>query len=216
MLPFSREAFLAVFAAYNDATWPIQFLAFGAGLAALAAPRFRTRAASRLAIFIVAGMWLWTGIVYHGLFFGTVNPAASVFALMFVAQAGLLALLALEAPLFVLRRTGAKALGAGLIVYAMALYPLIGLLTGTWHQRAAFGVTPCSLALFTLGLLLLAEPRPPRRLWIVPLLWSMIGGTAAFLLGIVQDWVLLLSGPLVVMAAFGRLPVSAPLRLPTP
>jgi hypothetical protein len=216
MLPFSREAFLAVFVSYNDATWPIQFLAFGTGLAAIAAPCFRTRAASRLALFILAGMWLWTGIVYHGLFFAPVNPAASVFALVFVAEAALLVLLALDTPVFVLRRTGSKVLGAGLILYALAVYPLVGLLAGAWHERAAFGVTPCPVALFTLGLLLLAEPRPPLRFWIVPLLWSLIGGTAAFMLGIVQDWVLLLSGPLVAIAAFGRVPVSASHRLSLP
>jgi len=33
------------------------------------------------------------------------------------------------------------------------------------------------------------------------------------LLDMVQDWVLLFGGPLVVMAAFGRLPMSVPRRL---
>ena len=37
----------------------------------------------------------------------------------------------------------------------------------------------------------------PLRLLIVPLLWSLVGGSAAFLLQVPQDWALLLSGILV-------------------
>ena len=61
-----------------------------------------------------------------------------------------------------------------------------------------FGVTPCPVTIFTLGLFLLAD-RVPKSLLIIPVLWSLIGGSAAFLLDVRQDWALLVSG--VVAAA---------------
>ena len=36
MLPFTRQQFLAVFADYNDAIWPVQIVAFVLGLLAVA------------------------------------------------------------------------------------------------------------------------------------------------------------------------------------
>jgi hypothetical protein len=58
-----------------------------------------------------------------------------------------------------------------------------------------FGVTHCPVTIFTLGLLLMTRTRP-SSLMIVPVLWSLIGGTVAFLLQVPQDWLLLVSGPL--------------------
>ena len=56
-------------------------------------------------------------------------------------------------------------------------------------------MTPCPVALFTLGWLLLL--RSPVKWWVtaIPVAWSLIGGTAAFLLEVPQNWVLLASGP---------------------
>jgi hypothetical protein len=39
----------------------------------------------------------------------------------------------------------------------------------------------------------------PRWLLAVPLLWSLVGGSAAFLLGFPQDWPLLLGGATAVL-----------------
>ncbi len=57
-----------------------------------------------------------------------------------------------------------------------------------------FGITPCPVTLFTFGLLLLTTRTVPRRLLVIPFLWSLVGGSAAMLLGMPQDWPLLFSG----------------------
>jgi hypothetical protein len=56
----------------------------------------------------------------------------------------------------------------------------------------AFGV-PCPTTIFTAGLLMLAAP-PSWRLSIIPIMWSVIGGSAAFLLGVRADYVLPIAG----------------------
>lgn len=47
MLPFTREAFVAVFADYNAAVWPVQVLAYGLGLVMLVALMRPSRAGDR-------------------------------------------------------------------------------------------------------------------------------------------------------------------------
>ena len=56
-----------------------------------------------------------------------------------------------------------------------------------------------SLVIFTFGLLMLTRP-VPLILLIIPALWSVVGGSAAFLLNVPQDWALLASGLPVVAA----------------
>jgi hypothetical protein len=205
MLPFDRAAFLDVFSAYNEAVWPAQPIAWLVGVAALAALLGGEDRLQRFALWALAAMWLWTGLAYHWLFFSEINPAAILFGLLFALQAALLALVAAGRELafrFAPRPGAAGALGAALIGYAAIVYPLVDLALGHWPRMPAFGISPCPLALYTLGLLLLARPRPPGWLWAVPVAWSLIGGAAAFLLGIVQDWVLLASGPAALMLAY--------------
>ena len=207
MLPFTRDAFIAVFASYNEATWPVQVLAYGIG-ASLAALLFRpTETAGRLIAGGLSLMWLWTGIAYHAIFFSPINEAAYGFAVLFVAEAAMLVYVGvIRGRLrFGLPRDAAGWLGAALIFYAALLYPVIGVATGHHYpQMPMFGTTPCPVVLFTFGMLLLARPPVTAWLLIVPFGWSLIGGSAAILLSIAQDWVLLLSGaasvPLILLA----------------
>jgi hypothetical protein len=61
-----------------------------------------------------------------------------------------------------------------------------------------FGITPCPVTIFTFGIFLLAAASVSRRLFVIPVIWSLIGGSAAFLLQVPQDWLLLFSGLSVV------------------
>ncbi|WP_298829770.1 DUF6064 family protein [uncultured Piscinibacter sp.] len=60
-------------------------------------------------------------------------------------------------------------------------------------------MTPCPVTLFNLGALLLTSAPVPRRLLVNPLAWSLVGGSAAFMLSVPQDWHLLFSGPTIVL-----------------
>ena len=68
MLPFTPEQFLGVFVNYNNAIWPIQIAAYVLGAISIASLLRRTRAADRVIAGILAAMWLWTGIAFHGVF----------------------------------------------------------------------------------------------------------------------------------------------------
>lgn len=216
MLPFTPAQFFDLFAAYNAAVWPASVVAYGLAALALLAIAARWRWRSQAAAVVLALFWAWTGAAYHLLFFARLNPLAPLFGVLFIVQA----VLFLHAGI-VRRRWqvevaagGRAAAGLALIAYAAVAYPLIGLAAGhTYGSLPQFGVTPCPVTLFTFGLLLLSRPPLPRPLLVIPVLWSLIGGSAAVLLGVAQDWLLLVSGALVLIL-LRLLPPPSPAQPP--
>lgn len=195
MLPFSREAFFEVFAHYNAAIWPAPLLAYPLGLLASLSALHGTRRSGRLVAVSLAVMWAWVGLVYHGMFFTPINPAAQIFAGAFILQSLLFGLCAVLGKSLDYGRRSQENLiaGAALILYAAVAYPLIGFASGERYPAIPlFGVTPCPLLIFTFGLMLWAS-RVSWWLWILPLGWSVIGGSASFLLSVPQDWALPIS-----------------------
>lgn len=202
MLPFTREQFFGVFAAYNTAVWPAQLAAYLLGLVVVAALLRPSPRGHRVVAGVLAFLWVWTGVAYHGLFFARINPLALAFGALFVVQGGLFAIAGLAGQRLVFGRPPGfgSVVGGALVAYAAVVYPLLGLWTGhAYPAQPMFGITPCPLTLFTLGVLLLTTAPVPRGLLVVPLLWSVVGGSAAFLLGVPQDWPLLFSGLTVVL-----------------
>ena len=208
MLPFTHDQFIGVFAAYNEAVWPAQVVAYVVAAVALGAIAWQRPWSGALAAWLLASLWIWTGVVYHGMHFSTINAAARLFAAMLVLEAMMLAWWALRRrPELAFGLDLRRGAGLALAIYAAVLYPLLGLAFGLHYPAApTFGITPCPLTLFTFGLVLLAPTAVPWRVLVVPLLWSLIGGSAAFLMRIPQDWVLLLGGVVVVAANIAAAP----------
>lgn len=205
-MPFSVEEFFAVFSAYNQAVWPLQVLAYLAGLGCVALLVWTSRLATAVIGGVLGAMWLVNGIGYHWLFFAPINPAARLFAVVFVLEAILLAAAAFIWPTLRFRFGGSAAsiFGAVCMFYAIALYPALGWLAG--HRYPAlpmFGIAPCPTTLFTIGVLLQAPWREVRWLVAIPVLWAGVGGTASFLLGVPQDYALFGALVGVVILTFG-------------
>ncbi|KAF0097418.1 MAG: hypothetical protein FD144_5151 [Rhodospirillaceae bacterium] len=206
MLPFTREQFLGVLVTYNDAIWPLQIVTYLSGIIVVALLFRPSRSSNRIIAGVLAAMWVWTGIAYHGLFFAPINTVAYLFAALFLLQGGFLAYAGVQHDrLHFGFQSGPVAwMGAAFLVYATILYPLIGMSTGhAYPEVPMFGVTPCPVTMFTFGMLLLTTQPLPRWLLVIPFVWSLIGGSAAIVLGVTQDWLVLVSGfiavPLIVL-----------------
>jgi hypothetical protein len=203
LLPFSHEQFFAVFAAYNRALWPfaavLWALSLGAFVLVLRGAR-NPRSISTL----LAAHWAWAAIAYHWAYFAAVNPAAVAFGAVFLAQALLLGIGAWrDAIRYSWRRTPRHVIGALLVVYAL-LYPALAeLFIGAYPSIPTFGV-PCPTTLLTIGFLLLTTPLRISLL-IIPSAWTVVGGSAAVLFGVLPDWALLAAGLAVLLVTVTRL-----------
>lgn len=197
MLPFTHDQFLDVFARYNVAVWPAQVLAYLLAAAMIAALVRPAPASGRLIGGGLAAMWLWTGIGYHWMFFADINKAAWLFGTLFVAQGLLLLFVTVfqDRIRFAPTKGLSSWVGWVFLAYAVVIYPLVGRATGSEYPgMPMFGITPCPVTLFTFGLLLLASSAVQWWLFAIPFIWSLVGGSAAFLLHVPQDWFLLFSG----------------------
>jgi hypothetical protein len=216
LLPFDRSALLTLLAHYNDAVWPWQVLWLALAFAALGLLHPDTRGAlkTRGVAAILAGLWAWMAVVFHFAFFSTIQPAAWLFGAVSLLQAAALAWYGVvhdgfksSAPV---RRMPWRLVAAWtLIAYALLAYPLLG-----WEQGLRFPATPTfsvpgPTTIYSVGLMLLAGPAVPRVLFIVPVLWALVGSMAAMTLGLTQDLMLWLAG-LAAVAAIGAPAPAAP------
>lgn len=206
-LPFARFEFLDVFAAYNRAYWPAAVLLWLLTAVALWRVFSEHPGASRFLSGTLALQWGWAGVAYHWLHFRTINPAAGLFGGLFVLEAGILLWLGgFRSQLtFRIGNSGRDRLALALLVFAL-LYPIVGLVTGlTYPRLPTFGV-PCPTAILTIGALLLAPRGAGRRAGVIPFLWAVVGGSAAFALRIGADWALLLAGGALLFHLLGPEP----------
>jgi hypothetical protein len=199
-LPFTRDQFFDVFAHYNAVLWPAAAALWVASVVICAGVLWSRRPPDRLVSGLLMVHWAWAAVAYHIAFFTRINPAAWLFAAIFLIQAGLFLWLGVirNQLSFTSRGTAWSAIGWILVSYALA-YPVINAVQhGSVLRIPTFGL-PCPTAILTGGLLLLATPRS-RALAVVPVIWSAIGGSAASVLGVSADYALPVTG--VVLTVF--------------
>ena len=199
-LPFTREQFFDLFAAYNDALWPA-VVALWVASTVIVARRLSVRHQhDRWVSVLMAGLWAWSALAYHVAFFTSINPAAWLFAALFLGQAVLIFRVGV-----VQRRLSFAPWGNawaplawGLIAYSLA-YPVVNAIDHRSLLRIPTFGLPCPTTIFTAGVLMLATPRC-WSLSVVPVIWAGIGGSAPFLLGVYADVALPIAG--VALAIF--------------
>lgn len=85
-----------------------------------------------------------------------------------------------------------------------------GVLVAVWRltwllypATPTFGV-PCPTDILTIGVLLTVRGGVPLSLAIVPVLWGFVGGSAALMLGVQTDYVLLAAGAVLAVVEARR------------
>ena len=199
-LPFTREQFFDLFVAYNEALWPAVVAMWIASTVVVALRLSARHQHDRWVSALLVGHWTWSALAYHVALFTRINPAAWLFAAIFLAQAVLLFRVGV-----VQRRLSFAPWGNawapfawGLIGYSLA-YPFINAIEHLSLLRIPTFGLPCPTTIFTAGVLMLATPRC-WSLSVVPVIWAVIGGSATFLLGVYADVVLPIAG--IVLAIF--------------
>ncbi len=194
--PFTLDQFFEIFKSYNEAIFPAQIFLYLTSLIVIFLIIKPSSISNKIISGFLAFLWLWMGIVYHLIFFTKINSAAYVFGPAFILQSVLfIAYGVFKTKLSFSFHSGIYGVtGFLLIFFALIIYPILGLFLGhVYPSSPTFGL-PCPTTIFTFGVLLLSNKAFPVVILIIPLLWSMIGFTAAFNFGIWEDTGLLISG----------------------
>ena len=199
--PFTREDFFRVFVEYNQSVWPMQvgWVVVALGAVWMALKSFR---AHQLVIGSILGvLWIWMGLVYHIIFFSTINPVARVFGALVILQGiGFIWVIAIQKRVqFHFQQGWRGYAGVLALLYALLIYPLLNILFGhPYPANPTFGL-PCPTTIFTLGLLMLASSNVPWWLMVIPLGWCVIGTSAALMFGVWEDLGLVATGLLFIL-----------------
>lgn len=209
-LPFTEPQFLDTFAAYHAAVWPV-VIALWIATCGFTIALARGRASPVDLSGLAAVHWLWSGVAYHAIFFTRISAAAWLFAFLFVAQALMFVWYGIiRARLsFDWGRTMRHAI-ASVFLASSLLYPVLVVLSGYSFPRAPAFALPCPTTLFTAGLLFAAVPPVPRWLFVVPIAWSLVGGSAAVVLGMTPDLMLFVAGACLLLYATAPRVFGAP------
>jgi hypothetical protein len=193
-LPFTREQFFDLFVAYNEAVWPVAVALWIASAVIVALRLSARRPHDRWISALLVAHWAWSALAYHVAFFTRINAAAWLFAALFLGQAVLFFRVGVvqQRLSFAPWRNSWAPVAWGLIGYSLA-YPAINAVDHASLLRIPTFGLPCPTTIFTAGMLMLAPPQH-WSLSIIPVIWSVIGGSAAFLLGVHADVALPIAG----------------------
>lgn len=200
-LPFTIAQFFEVMSQYNRAVWPMQYGLYFSALLAVALLVWRRDYSDRVISVILSLLWLWTGIAYHLMFFTSINPAAFIFAAIYLAGAAAFFRAGMLKKQMRFNSTDPfrRVTGIILLIYSLLIYPLLSTFLGhAYPYMPTFGL-PCPTTIFSVGMLCFLARPYPRYILLAPLAWSAIGTQAAFLFGVYQDLGLLVAGLVAVI-----------------
>ena len=163
LLMFSPQTYYRLFERINADLWPAHLLALALGASTLLLfGQHRERATPWVFAILAAG-----------------SGSVAWSALAFAVESLLLIWMGLSHRRFSIARTSVLRHRAalGLVLFALGVYPLIGLALGrNWTQAEVIGLAPDPTALATLGILLLTGTRSFWVLAPIPILWCLISG----------------------------------------
>ncbi len=184
LLLFSPEVYAAVFADYLADSRPVSLVAILAWIYFAWAGWRVGGAAVRPLLWVLALVWLWCGVIFHGYHYASINWAAPYFAAAFVAESVLLAWAANRGVRgkIVAASDCRRRLARGWLL-AVSIWLLVtailALTVSTSMHRAGPG--PDALAWLTIAALAV-DGRLRVAALVVPALWLPVGAVTALLL----------------------------------
>jgi len=194
-LPFTQKEFLTVFENYNEAIFPMQIILYLLALFIIYLLIKKKPWSNKVISAILSFFWIWMGIVYHILFFATINKAAYFFGTLFILHGGIFLWKGVHQKKlrFSIVKNTYGFVGLILMVFALIIYPTISYSLGhVYPTSPTFGL-PCPTTIFTFGMFLILDGKYPKAILIIPFIWAIIGFSAAFSLGITEDVSLLVA-----------------------
>ena len=207
MLPFTVEQFLGAFVSFNKAIWPAQILAYLLGGLAFALVFRKGKWSDQIIAGILAAMWAWTGIGYHLTFFTAINKMAYGSAHCSSSRPQPSSMPACTRAAWCSTSMRARPDGPASRSYSTR--------RPSTCPRSGDGSTPLPNCRCSASHRAQSQSSPsacccsrdnlsPACCLSIPFLWSLVGGSAAILLRVPQDWLLLASGVVSVVVLIRR------------
>lgn len=204
--PFTTEQFFEVFKNYNSGIFPTQIFLFFLGLLLFFLVTSKIKRKNNYIGVILGLLWIWTGLVYHIIYFTEINKVALVFGSMFILEGIFILIETFRKNCFefTFKKGTDGYTGYFIMFFGLILYPLIGYLTeGDPKTVISLGL-PCPSTIFTFGLFILSSSSLKKYLLIIPVLWSLIGLSAAINFGVYQDFMLIISAIVTLILVFRK------------
>jgi len=198
------EQFFKVIENYNLFVFPMQIIWIALSTIALLMYFYRNNKTNFFVGLLLGFIWIWGGIVYHLSFFTAINKAAYGFGILFIIQGILLIINVFSCKDTLPEKTNhiRKNFALFLIIFAIFIYPvLVYFIENNFNTIITLGL-PCPTTILTFGFILLLSEKVKVYLLIIPLLWSLIGTTAAAKFGVYPDIMLIISALIVVYFRF--------------
>lgn len=183
------EIFWDTIASYNAATWLMQAILVAIGFVLLMLLYFRPSSAVRAAMKIyMAALNFWIAGVYYMMY---CEPRSyhDMLALFWAIMGGIW-IYDLAVKHASLERTGSHNVFAVLLFAMPLVYPLCSLAIGREFPMMTSPVMPCSVAVFTIGLMLAFSERVNIVLAMFLCHWALIGLSKVYFFGIPEDYLL--------------------------
>ena len=203
-LPFSIEQFLDTFEKYNLSVWPLQLIFYLMALIIIRLSIVKLRGSDKVIALLLSFFWIWMGAVYHLRYFTVINKAAFVFGIAFILQGILFFYVGVVKNSISINfhKNIYGIAGSLLILFSLIIYPVLGFIQGHIYPASPTFGLPCPTTIFTMGVLLWSDKKMPAILFIVPVLWSVVGFSAAHSLGIEEDIGLVIAGVLFILLKY--------------
>lgn len=202
LIPYSAEAYQGLFTYYYQAISPLHIMALGIGFYLVVLLARHSSRGPIIAKLIIAVLWIWNGVVFHGQYLIDLNWAAEYFGYAFIAQG-----LMIGTHAYINRTNNyrpdaiIRAIGCGLVIFGMIFSPTIAAIAETpISQTHLFGITPLPMIMASLGAILVIYAKPPIWLFVIPISWAIWEALTAQSLGL---WVDLAFACILIVSVIG-------------
>lgn len=194
-MPFTTEQFFNAFEKYNITMYPAQVIILLLALAGIFLLHSKNPFKDKYIGVFLGLLWIWTGFVYHIVFFTEINKAAFLFGGIFIIQGFLILINTFRKNrlVFTFQYQAKDYTGYFLILFGLVIYPIISYLTGGSIVKTITLGLPCPSTILTFGFLMLTSGKFPKYLLIIPSLWAVVGLSAAINFGVHQDFMMILA-----------------------
>lgn len=196
---------------YNEMYLIVTILTFVLAIVSLLMVFRKNEHSNRIVSFTLTFLWLWIGVVFGIIVFGSFPTVLAgiemtgswyLFGGIFTVHGIILLYFGVikDTVSYSWKPDTRHYLGLLFILFGVVIYPFVGVLAGrVFPGYPIFGIMPCPVTLFTIGLLLWSDVKPTFPVVIIPIFWAFMGIVPLLFYEVYADIVTILAGTIALV-----------------